>query len=280
MEFQDVLTGAGWDEFGRMCGFAPFPYFQTSLEVTCDPEVTPEYAARCVRWLAEADETLIREICQYALYYLQDTLESTSVGDLLDEEIQHIQDPMDILRYMAFGSLAIDPPPDEESADIPVLNLGGGCDWQEDEGLQCLVKNGHVVYLGGWNDLDIWRSPSLGEEDYLCNYVYYPRREELRRKAAERLAQNPVRPLPHLEIPMSSPIRHFVEGCLTQYESCTVREASTKIENTLLFQFLQDYPALSRESGTFLCQCYRIERDQGPGDMAQFIEENCTWDLF
>lgn len=275
MEFQDVLTGAGWDEFGRMCGFAPFPYFQTSLEVTCDPEVTPEYAARCVQWLAEADETLIREICQFALYYLQDTLESTSVGELLDEKIQHIRDPLDILRYMAFGSLAIDPPPDEESADIPVLTLSGGCDWQEDEGLQCLVKNGHVVYLGGWNDLDIWRSPSLGEEDYLCNYVFYPRREELRAKAAERLANQPVRVIPHLEIPLSSPIRRLIEGTLARMEGCTAEEAWASIESTLLFEFLKDYPQLLEEPEDFLYRCFCIERDQGPDEMAQYIEERC-----
>lgn len=270
MKFEDILTGAGEDEFGRMCGFAPFPYFQRDIEVVCDEAVTPEYAARSLQWLAEVDEGLIREICQYACYYLQDLLEATSIGELLDEDIQHIQDPLEILRYMEFGTLQIDEPADP---DLPVLNLSGGCDWQEDLGLQCLIKNGHVVYLGSWNDLDVWRSLSLMEEDYICNYVYYPRRDELRQKAAEQLARSPVQPLPHLEIPMSSPIRHFIEGCLTQFESCAVREAWAKMENTLLFQFLQDYPALSRESGTFLCQCYRIERDQGPGELAQFLAE-------
>lgn len=280
MEFQDVLIGADRDEFGRMCGFAPFPYFQTRLEVTCDPEVTPEYAARCVQWLAETDESLIREICQYALYYLQDTLESTSIGELLDEEIQHIQDPLDILRYMAFGSLAIDPPSDEESADIPVLNLGGGCDWQEDEGLQCLVKNGHVVYLGGWDDLDIWRSASLKEEDYLCNYVFYPRREELRAKAAERLKNQPVRVIPHLEIPLSSPIRRWIEGVLARMEGCTAEEAWANIEPMLLFEFLKDYPQLLEEPEDFLYRCFCIERDRGPGEMAQYVEGHCKWDLF
>ena len=211
MQFEDILIGAGEDEFGNMCGFAPFPYFQRNIEVTCEDGVTPEYAAKSLQWLAQVDEALIREICQYACYYLQDTLERTSVGELLDEEIQHIQDPMEILRYMDLGMLHISEPLDP---GIPVLNLSGGCDWREDEGLQCLIREGRTVYLGSWSDLDIWRSPCLGEENYLFNYIYYPRRDELRARTAERLAEHPVKVIPHLEIPMSSPPAAFYRGSL------------------------------------------------------------------
>lgn len=277
MQFEDVLIGAEQDAFGRICGFAPFPYFQRNIEVTCGEDVTPEYVQKSLQWLAQVDGVLMREICQCACYYLQDTLEATSIGELLDADIQHIQDPMEILRYMEFGALCIDEP---EDPDLPVLNLSGGCDWQEDEGLQCLIREGRVVYLGSWNDLDIWRSPCLGEEDYLFNYVYYPRREELRARYAERLAQQPVKVLPHLEIPMSSPLRHFIEGPFARLEGCSPEEAWARIEDTLLFEFLQEYPRLMEESDLFKHRCFCIERDQGPGEMAQYIEEHCRWDLF
>lgn len=275
MQFEDILIGAGEDEFGNMCGFAPFPYFQRNIEVTCEDGVTPEYAAKSLQWLAQVDEALIREICQYAYYYLQDTLERTSVGELLDEEIQHIQDPMEILRYMDLGMLHISEPLDP---GIPVLNLSGGCDWREDEGLQCLIREGRTVYLGSWNDLDIWRSPCLGEENYLFNYIYYPRRDELRARAAERLAEHPVKVIPHLEIPMSSPLRHFIEGPFARLEGCSAEEAWARIENTLLFEFLQEYPRLMEESDLFRHRCFCMERDQGPGEMAQYLAEHC--DIF
>ena len=152
LRFEDILINARIDEFDRMTGYAEFPYFHKQIEVVCEEGVTAEYAARSIRWLAEVDEALVREICQYALYYLQDELESTSKGELLDEEIQHIQEPLEILRYMEFSGLDIKLPNEPE---IPVLNLSGGCDWQEDEGLQCLIKNGHVVYMGYWNDEDV-----------------------------------------------------------------------------------------------------------------------------
>ena len=275
MQFEDILIGAEEDAFGQMCGFAPFPYFQRNIEVNCDEGVTPEYAARSLQWLAQVDEALMREICRYACCYLQDTLESTSIGELLDEDIQHMQDPMEILRYMEFGMLHISEP---EDPDLPVLNLSGGCVWQEDECLQCLIREGRVVYLGGWNDLDIWRSPCLGEEDYLFNYVFYPRREELRAKAAERLAGRPVKVIPHLEIPMSSPLRHFIEGPFARLEGCTAEEAWARIEGTLLFTFLQEYPRLMEESDLFKHRCFCLERDQGPGEMARYIAEHC--DIF
>ncbi len=275
MQFEDILIGAGEDEFGNMCGFAPFPYFQRNIEVTCEDGVTPEYAAKSLQWLAQVDEALIREICQYACYYLQDTLECTSVGELLDEEIQHIQDPMEILRYMDLGMLHISEPLDP---GIPVLNLSGGCDWREDEGLQCLIREGRTVYLGSWSNLDIWRSPCLGEENYLFNYIYYPRRDELRARAAERLAEHPVKVIPHLEIPMSSPLRHFIEGPFARLEGCSEEEAWARIENTLLFEFLQEYPRLMEESDLFRHRCFCMERDQGPGEMAQYLAEHC--DIF
>ncbi len=181
LRFEDILIDVGTDEFDRVTGYVEFPYFHKQIEVACDEGVTAEYVAQSVRWLSEVDEALVREICQYALYYLQDELESTSKGELLDEGIQNIQEPLEVLRYMEFGSLDIKVPREPE---ILVLNLSGGCDWQEDEGLHCLIKNGHVVYMGSWNDEDVWDERLLDDDNYLFNYVLYPKREELRQKAA------------------------------------------------------------------------------------------------
>ena len=211
LRFEDILIDVGTDEFDRVTGYVEFPYFHKQIEVACDEGVTTEYVAQSVRWLSEVDEALVREICQYALYYLQDELESTSKGELLDEGIQNIQEPLEVLRYMEFGSLDIKVPREPE---IPVLNLSGGCDWQEDEGLHCLIKNGHVVYMGSWNDEDVWDEHLLDDDQYLVNYVLYPQRETLRQKAAERLKQHPPKKIPHLEFAMNSPDRKFVEFIL------------------------------------------------------------------
>lgn len=270
LRFEDILINAGIDEFDRVTGYVEFPYFHKQIEVICDEGVTAEYAAQSIRWLAEVDEALVREICQYALYYLRDQLESTSIGELLPEDIQHIQEPLEVLRYMEFGSLDITIPKDPE---IPVLNLSGSCDWQEDEGLHCLIKNGHVVYMGSWNDEDVWDERLLNDDNYLFNYVLYPQREVLRQKVAERLKQNPPKKIPHLEFAMNSPVRKFVEFLLAGAEHCTPEEAWAKLEGTRLMVLLQEDSSLAWEDASLLYRCYCMERDLGAVDMEVYLWE-------
>ena len=270
LRFEDILINVEIDEFDRVTGNVEFPYFHKQIEVTCDEGVTAEYVAQSIRWLAEVDEALVREICQYALYYLQDELESTSKGELLDEGIQHIQEPLEVLRYMEFCSLDIKIPKEPE---IPVLNLSGGCDWQEDEGLHCLIKNGHVVYMGSWNDEDVWDERLLNDDNYLFNYVLYPQREVLRQKVAERLKQNPPKKIPHLEFAINSPVRKFVEFLLAGSEHCTPEEAWAKLEGTRLMVLLQEDSSLAWEDASLLYRCYCMERDLGAVDMEVYLWE-------
>ena len=270
LRFEDILINAGIDEFDRVTGYVEFPYFHKQIEVICDEGVTAEYAAQSIRWLAEVDEALVREICQYALYYLQDELESTSIGELLPEDIQHIQEPLEVLRYMEFGSLDIKIPKDSE---IPVLNLSGGCDWQEDEGLHCLIKNGHVVYMGSWNDEDVWDERLLNDDNYLFNYVLYPQREVLQQKVAERLKQNPPKKITHLEFAMNSPVRKFVEFLIAGAEHCTPEEAWAKLDGTRLMVLLQEDSSLAWEDASLLYRCYCMERDLGAVDMEVYLWE-------
>ena len=274
LRFEDILITAGTDKFGRTTGYAEFPYFHKQIEVICDKGVTAEYAARSIQWLEDVDEALIREICQYALYYLQDELESTSKGELLDEDIQHIQEPLEILRYMEFVSLKIRLPREPQT---PVLNLSGCCDWQEDEGLHCLIKKGHVIYMGSWNDEDVWDEHLLDDNQYLFNYVLYPQREALRLKAAERLKHHPPKQIPHLEFAMNSPVRKFVEFLLAGEEHCTREEAWTKLEGTRLMTLLQEDASLAWEDASLLYRCYCMERDLGAVDMEVYLLEQTYW---
>lgn len=275
LRFEDILINAGADAFGRITGYAEFPYFHRQIEVVCHEGVTPEYAARTLQWLAAVDETQVREICRYAMYYLQAQLEETSVGELLDEGIEHLEDPLEILDYMEFGSLYIKPPQDPM---LPVLNLGGGCDWQEDEGLQCLMKDGHVVYMGSWNDMDVWDKHLLDDDMYLSNYVLYPRRDELQQKVAEQLRRQPPEQIPHLEFAMNAPVRNAVEILLAGAEHCTQKEAWAKLENTRLMTLLHEDPSLAWEDASLLYQCYCMERDQGAVEMEVYLLEQTYFD--
>lgn len=270
LRFEDILIHVRTDAFGRITGYAEFPFFHKQIEVVCEKGVAAEYAALSIRWLAEVDEAQVREICQYALYYLQDELEATSKGELLGEDIQHIREPLEVLRYLDFSSLTVKLPKEPE---IPVLNLSGCCDWQEDEGLHCLIKNGHVVYMGSWNDEDVWDEHLLDDDQYLVNYVLYPQRKALQQKVAERLKQHPPKQIPHLEFTMNSPVRKFVEFLLAGAEHCTPEEAWAKLEDTRLMSLLREDPSLAWEDASLLYRCYCMERDLGAVDMEVYLWE-------
>ena len=42
--------------------------------------------------------------------------------------------------------------------EIKVLNLYRSCNWEFDDGLQWLIRNGEVLYSGPWNHYHVWQS--------------------------------------------------------------------------------------------------------------------------
>lgn len=264
------------DEFGGMVGTAWFPYFGKEIEVRYDQEVPLEYVEKSILYLSSVDDRLMLEISKYALFFLQDLLENTSVGELLSEELLHIEHPLEVLKYMDFSFLTIDMPQD---VNIPTLNLGGGCDWAESEGLQCLIRNDEVIYLGMWNDWSVWYDSY--SDDYLGNYTLYEKRESLQsiEKEKEEIDEE-ISCRPQLQSPMILNIWIFVEQFLTAKENCSIKEAWALMEKTYLLQWMQEYPDLVKESKDFLYQCFSTEREKGAGELALLISENCDWNMF
>lgn len=261
------------DEFGKMVGMVWFPYLGKEIEVQYDQEVPQEYVENSLLYLSSVKEGLMQEICKYALFFLQDTLENTSVGELLNEDLMHLENPLDVLKYMDFNFLTIDMPQD---FTIPTLNLGGGCDWAESEGFQCLIRNDEVIYLGMWNDWSVWHDSY--SDDYIGNYTLYEKRETMQKEEANMDTETFCRPV--LQSPLILNICFFVEKFLTAKENCSIKEAWALMEKTYLLQWMQEYPDLIKESKEFLYQCFSTEREQGAGELALLISENCDWNMF
>ncbi|MDE6927009.1 MAG: hypothetical protein K2P59_17485 [Acetatifactor sp.] len=155
------------NESGELEGTAFFPYFDKDITVICREGVSADYVEKCLQYLEEVEKSLILQICKYAGLFLKDTLENTSVGKLEDEEAFPYDNLSDLLQYFCFGVLYIDQPPRSiaGASEMNVLNLSGGCDWWEDEGLQCLVRNGEVIYLGYFVNANVWRVKDCEEMD-------------------------------------------------------------------------------------------------------------------
>lgn len=274
------------NEFGQIEGTAFFPYFNKEITVICKKGVSSEYAEKCLKYLEEIDEALILQICKYAEFFLKDTLENTSVGEIGDEEAFPYDNLLDLLQYFSFETLYIEEPPKSaaNSSEIHVLNLSGGCDWWEDEGLQCLVKNGEVIYLGYFNDLSVW--DSCYSESYTSNYVLYERRDELCKKAAEERKEKDDWQIQRFArwrtkgLSAVQKLQLFVDDVLASKENVDLKEATNLLENSYLYQLMNEYPKLLEESIEFWYECYCIEKEKDIGELVMYICENCEWNMF
>lgn len=280
-----LLKNSYKNEFGETEGTAFFPYFHKEITVKCRKGVSSEYAEKCLKYLEEADEELILQICKYAEFYLKDTLENTSIGELYYDEGEPFphDNLLEMLQYFSFEVLYIDEPPASAEGSGKVLNLYGGCDWEEDEGIQCLVKNKEVIFLGGFNAWSVWRDYS---RDYIGNYVLYERRDELRKMAAaERRVEDNWRTERFVRwrdkgLPAVHKLERFADVVLPSKEKVDPKEATRLLEETYLFQMMDEYPQLLEESIDFWYECYRIEKEKDIEELVTYIFENCEGDLF
>jgi len=282
MRLKNIFT----NEFGQTEGTAYFPYFDRDITVICREGVPLEYAESCLAYLEEVDETLILQICKYAEYFLKDTLENTSVGELDDEESFPYEKPLDLLQYMSFETLYIEKPSEsiENSDQIKALNLSGGCDWWEDEGLQCLVRDGRVIYLGYFGDLSVWGDYSRMR---IGNYVLYESHRESLQKPenkAPQLSETHMQTQQFYDYwngkghQVTQKINHLRDRIAAR-EQISPGEAIRVLETTYLYELMKEYPQLLEESVDFWFECYCIEKETDMGEMVCHICENCEWDM-
>lgn len=283
------------NEFGELEGTAFFPYFNREITVRCRKGVSSEYIETCLEYLGEVDDALMLQICKYAEFFLQDKLENTSIGELGDddEEAFPYDTLLDLLQYIQFEELCIEEPPKSvaHSSEIYVLNLTGGCDWWEDEGLQCLVRDREVIYLGYFGNLSVWGDYS---REYIGNYVLY---ETFRKRLAENIEKNKnsIAQTDDQQPRTSSDSRRIFADSwdkmdkvkinqfldyISEKENITCGEAATVLGDSYLYELMNDFPQLLEESLDFWCQCYCIEKEQGSGELMRYICENCEEDLF
>lgn len=276
------------NEFGQMEGTAFFPYFSKDITVICRKGVSPEYTEKCLGYLEEVDDALMLQICKYAEFFLKDKLENTSVGELGDEEAFPYDELLDLLQYISFETLYIEEPPEsiKDASETKVLNLAGGCEWWEDEGLQCLVRDGKVVYLGYFEDFSVWGDYS---EMYIGNYVLY---EGYRERLLE-YKRNMVVTTGDGQTRTQSFYDHWNEkGFLVRQkitdlvnhisakESISFGEAVITLEDTYFYQLMNEFPQILEEDVDFWYDCYCVEKETDAGELMRYICENCEWDLF
>jgi hypothetical protein len=105
------------------------------------------YIMKCADHLNSLDETIIGHLCRASIRYCNDFL------DAIGQEQKHFNKPRDVLSLIYPSSLSI-PEPKEES--IPVIHMELNCEWEEEHGMEWIIKDGKVLYVGAFNGLDPW----------------------------------------------------------------------------------------------------------------------------
>lgn len=153
------------NEYGKMEGEVFFGLINEYIQLSFKKQVPIEYVEKTAELLNGLSEDKMKEICTYSMAYCNDILES--YPDFAEElNIEDINSVTDILKHMEFGMLVVNLPEDMNQVG---LNLEGSCEWAEDNGIQWIIKNDEIIYVGPWQFQNMWRAKY--EEDDDCNYV-------------------------------------------------------------------------------------------------------------
>ncbi len=163
----ELIKNITENEFGEMVGEVWFKHIDGYIDLRFEQDVPMEYVYKVAEKLNCLQENTFNDIYKYSILYCKDMVESYPDMEI-DIDTDSFEKDSDIMSYMEFEELVINLPEDLSEVGI---NLGGSCEWDIENGIQWLIKGDEVVYVGSWDDLNIWYSPY--EEDEICNYVIH-----------------------------------------------------------------------------------------------------------
>lgn len=153
-----MIKGLHEDSLLGMVGTFYSQFFGYDITVIYDKEISQEYVEKNIQYLnnlgQEFQSQLYAALKRFYLDYeeiLPDICEDID-GNILEE---FENDPKSILKYIKI-SVYMFHKYSVENEEIFVLNLRGSCEWSGDEGLTIAAKNNQLIYVGPWEDIDIW----------------------------------------------------------------------------------------------------------------------------
>ncbi|HEX3047589.1 MAG TPA: hypothetical protein VHY08_22750 [Bacillota bacterium] len=104
------------------------------------------YIEKCAGYLNSLSDEVIDRLCEAAIRYCNDCCDTAG-------EKQEFKNVRDILKLIQPNGLCIPKPKDENT---PVIDLELNCDWEEEHGMQWIIRNDEVLYVGPYNGEDPW----------------------------------------------------------------------------------------------------------------------------
>lgn len=162
----DLINNLHENEFGELEGEVYFNYFNKTIKVEIEEGVQESYVHKQIEYLNSIKDNIIFDICKFSFIFCKEEMKAYPDKNY-PKGLISINKEEDIWNYMSVEKIRIELC-EEEDEDINVLNLSGYCDWDEENGIQWIIKDGIVVYVGKWDDLSIWYS---NMDSAITNYV-------------------------------------------------------------------------------------------------------------
>lgn len=159
------------NERGYIIGTFYADIFGYEMEVWFKKDISIEYVEKNIKYLNSLDREFLISLCDALRRYYEDY--KRILPDLCDDINQDIIkdfeiDPTSILRYINLGTYIFDRC-NLADENVPVINLGGDCEWSGDEGIKIAAKNNQLLYVGPWSDFNVWSS----KVDARFNYAIF-----------------------------------------------------------------------------------------------------------
>ena len=148
-----VINNLKTNEYFELEGEAYLELFEQNIKVYIDQESDIEYAELCITYLNTLSEGLIDEICKASIRYCNEFL------DDIGEDIIEFSKPTDVLTHITPNTICISKP---ENKSEPAIDLELNCTWEEEHGMEWVIRNGKVMYVGPYHGINPYGNCDIG----------------------------------------------------------------------------------------------------------------------
>ena len=139
------------------------------IEIDAESDVPEEYIDGCVDFVRNLSGDLHMEICKggkrYCMWMIEQEKEAMGDDFIAEEEYEKVDENTSlttIARMMDFTGMYIEVPEDE---NVIAFSIGGECDWEPEHGLDVLIRDGKVIYVGSCEGYSPWDTDYYTEEE-------------------------------------------------------------------------------------------------------------------
>ena len=122
------------------------------MDIVIDREKDIEYAERCIAHFESMPKAMRKELCNALIRYCEKYREFAIQEDFYFE-IPEIQQLEEIFEYVSFSTIHVE---DVQDTSIIAYSVDGSCDWEVEHGLQIVVRDDEILYVGNYEGVSIW----------------------------------------------------------------------------------------------------------------------------